>query len=607
MRQVILVAAITGIALVAPTPARAALTDNLVGYWQFDDGVSNPTMQNVTEPSSIGSVQDDGFRGNAATVESGDAMWDLGKLGGGLAFDGASQYGTVASSTDLISMTGALSISAWVKPAGVGALQNILAKRNGSNASAFAWEYNGAATNHWFRIGGSWRNVNMDYDPAEWQHVVVTWESGQPIKGYHNGGGVGNTPTVASAAYSGTIPHDATKLNLGRNSPSGPRYFRGSIDEVAIWNRALTDAEVGQLYNSGAGMNITGSSPSITYTNAAEDSRFDPNDFASLGTINLSAGTVTFNTTSATVSGAFSGTGAWGKTEAGTEVAVFTFDDVDLLSGVAVNVIGTRPAVLLSKSDITLGTTVDLDGTNGNTGTGMAVSEAGGFAGGATKVQTLDAVSGPGRGQVLFYGYAAGGGGGHGGSGGNGELYNNNANNGGIGGLTYNDGGVSDLPGGSGGAGSHWLAAQYSSGGGGGGAIALGALGDIDILATGLITADGGLGGDGNTGGGGGSGGTIRIDAGGIFNNAGSITAVGGNGMGGAVDGGGGGGGRVAIYALSFTQGNIDVSGGAANGPSASGGDAGTVVTTVIPEPSTLVLTVLGLLGLLARGRRKKR
>jgi len=344
-----------------------------------------------------------------------------------------------------------------------------------------------------------------------------------------------------------------------------------------------------------------------TTTPAAGGARFDPGDFASLGTLNLSSGSVTFNTSDLSVSGGFAGTGAVGTTAAGTEVAVFTFDDVDLLSGVTVNLTGDRPVALLSKSDLTLGTTIDLSGASGTTTYASAIGSLGGFFGGSSRLTTTDGTNGPGRGAAATGGFSGGGGGANGGTGGNGELHANQLNLGGVGGSLHNDDAISDLFGGGGGGGSHWTSnIQLSSGGAGGGAIALGASGDIDILGTGGIVANGGAGGNGNTGGGGGAGGSIRFDAGGIFNNAGSISAIGGAGAGPTVDGGGGGGGRVAISAVSFVQGAIDVSGGG-SGPFASDGGTGTIVTTVIPEPSTFALAALGLFGLLGWRRRRRR
>jgi hypothetical protein len=299
------------------------------------------------------------------------------------------------------------------------------------------------------------------------------------------------------------------------------------------------------------------------------DARFNPSDFTSLGILNLSSGTTTFNTDTLTVSG-FPGLGVLANTQSGTPVAVFTFSDIDLLSGATINFTGSRPIALLSKTDITIGTTLDVSGASGLANTSIAAGRLGGFAGGQAQVQTTDAANGVGRGlRGDLPSFHAGGGAGSGGGGGRGGAYYNPP--GPAGGITYGNAGVTDLLGGSGGAGSAGVLGgniQNSGGGAGGGAIELSAVGSILIQPTGQILADGGAGGPGNTGGGGGGGGSILLVARDSFTNQGLVSASGGAGKGIAVGGGGGGGGRVGIYygPDGLVPGTIQASGGAGAG-----------------------------------------
>jgi hypothetical protein len=173
------------------------------------------------------------------------------------------------------------------------------------------------------------------------------------------------------------------------------------------------------------------------------------------------------------------------------------------------------------------------------------------------------------------------------------------------------------LQGGSGGGGGYGLAPV--PGGGGGGAIELGAVNSITINGT--ISVNGGKAtsfGSGIEvfgGGGGGSGGGILIDAP-TVTLTGTLSAAGGDGSAGSsfvfgpgitvlYGAGGGGGGGIVTVALPEAGvfldqgGTIDVAGGV----SGSNGSTGTFLVQVVPEPSSLVMAGIGLLGVLGYRR----
>jgi len=274
-------------------------------------------------------------------------------------------------------------------------------------------------------------------------------------------------------------------------------------------------------------------------------------------------GTYTVDTDALTFSGpngfVFNGTDDNG-------VASYVFDDFLLLPTANIVTTGSRPAALISNSDLQVIGTITAESGSSTLGEGQNGIDQGG------------------------------GGGGHGGLGGSG--HDNFGAPGTPGGVTYGDL-TSALFGGSAGGGATGFFGT-STGGLGGGAIRLQAAGELQLF--GNISADGGTGGNVGFGGGGGSGGSIILSAPEIILAA-LISADGGTGGVGTFDnGGGGGGGRILIETLEngFDNfGTISAAGGSGGssffGSGSSGGDGVVSFQTIaVPEPSGALLILFG-------------
>ncbi|GMF42411.1 unnamed protein product [Phytophthora fragariaefolia] len=171
----------------------------------------------------------------------------------------------------------------------------------------------------------------------------------------------------------------------------------------------------------------------------------------------------------------------------------------------------------------------------------------------------------------------------------------------------YADEQVTDLLGGSGGAGGGqepfdvFPVVQPTQGGAGAGTMLLSAINDILIGPSAKISANGGNGSSAFTPGGGGSGGSILLVSGATVSHHGILEAMGGHGghelITGSIGGGGGGsGGRIAIYAQSYSswsEGSLQVSGGASPDRVRSGG-RGSVFIKVRTELAMRIDTSMG-------------
>lgn len=364
-----------------------------------------------------------------------------------------------------------------------------------------------------------------------------------------------------------------------------------------------------------------------TASAATMGSRFDPNDFASNGVLVVGAtDTIVFDTSALTytinadpaVAGGISASSESGN----VELAMFNFDSISFAAGSTVTVTGNRGLALGSLASITLATSIDVGGANGDGdvgglgGSGAEGGTPGSFdsdppgssrgKGGNDASATANSGRGFGAG-IGGIDFVAGSGGSYGGVG---NGFDEGTTD--LRGATYGDAMLTDLYGGSGGAGgirTSFDDASSGAGGGGGGAVTLTALDTISLIA-GSILVDGGNGGPGegsgaDRGGGGGSGGGILLNAPIVSLDATSLLdAGGGAGANDSTDGGNGGGGRIAIYADSLTNlGTVDVALNAAD-RGGSGGTDGTFYTAVfIPEPASLALLGLGGLCMLTRRR----
>ncbi|HEY5866900.1 MAG TPA: LamG domain-containing protein [Candidatus Tectomicrobia bacterium] len=205
-------------------PAWAQPGAGLVAAYSFNEG--NGT-----------SVQDASGNGHTGTL-SGATWTPQGKFGAALTFNGTTNWVTVNDSSRLDLSTG-MTLAAWVFPTSTTGVRDILLKE-GANADI----YNLYARNWRGRpeanvlVGGSNRTAE---GPAAlsanvWTHVAGTYD-GVTVRLFLNG------VQVASTAISGPIAASTGPLRIGGNGLWG-EFFQGSIDEVRLYNRALTQAEI---------------------------------------------------------------------------------------------------------------------------------------------------------------------------------------------------------------------------------------------------------------------------------------------------------------------------------------------------------------------------
>jgi hypothetical protein len=179
-------------------------------------------------------------RGNNGTISG--ATWagaTSGRFGNALVFNGTSNFVNVADSASL-DMTNALTLEAYVFPtvAPTG-WRTIVAKETAGGLVYFLHANDN--TNRpfmGFTQGGAERNVSAVAALAVnvWTHLAATYD-GANQRFYVNG------TQVSTRAQTGAIDVSTGSLRIGGTAAYG-EFFQGRIDEVRIYNRALSAAEI---------------------------------------------------------------------------------------------------------------------------------------------------------------------------------------------------------------------------------------------------------------------------------------------------------------------------------------------------------------------------
>jgi len=170
-----------------------------------------------------------------------------------LSFDGVDDYISINDSYEL--NPNFYTIAAWIKHDSPSTnYSGIVAKQPGGDSGYLLQLTSGYAIQTVVSSGNTYIYVNsgLQLNANEYYYVVSTF-NGYALKLYINGNLHGEINYIGS-----NIPNNVD-LTIGWRA-GGPEYFKGMIDEVAIWDQALIDNEITALYNSGSGLSAESNS-----------------------------------------------------------------------------------------------------------------------------------------------------------------------------------------------------------------------------------------------------------------------------------------------------------------------------------------------------------
>ncbi len=211
------------------------------------------------DTNESGIVTDLSGNGNTGTVFG--ATWTPnGKIGGAYNFNGTNNY-IQAADSDSLDIRGAFTVSAWVKRTGTspGAHAIVAKHDDGTSGRAYAIYVNNNYVQAQLSSSGGGGQLcefrtTTAFALTNWTHVVVLWD-GTPNAGeaiYVDG--AAQQLFYYYQTFQGTnIFNSSQPLRIGAKS-NGGWWFPGVIDEVRLYDRALTSGEVALLY-AGTGPN----------------------------------------------------------------------------------------------------------------------------------------------------------------------------------------------------------------------------------------------------------------------------------------------------------------------------------------------------------------
>jgi hypothetical protein len=220
-----------------PASAEAEVVAGPVAAYSFDGGSGDL-------------VSDDSGAGNVGVISG--AAWDpAGKFGKALSFDGSGDFVSILDSASLHLSSG-MTLEAWVKPTALGSTWRTVIFKERLGGMTYALYANDDFS----------RPLGQIYDTAErgaggtapltpnvWTHLATTYD-GSSLKLFLNG------VQVSSVSVPSSIVSSTGLLKIGGNGIWN-EDFAGLIDEVRVYNRALSAAELSTDMNTPVAVDIT--------------------------------------------------------------------------------------------------------------------------------------------------------------------------------------------------------------------------------------------------------------------------------------------------------------------------------------------------------------
>ena len=207
----------------------ARAQSGLIAGFHCDEGAGSTILDTTTN-------------GHVGTLNG--ATWTAsGKYGGALVFNGSSNWVTIPDHPSL-DLTNGATVMAWVYPAALSGYRTIAMKETPGGAAYYLYSAPGDLAMGGGGFGGGYHEISGGavIPLNTWTHIATTY-NGTIFRVYRNG------IEVATLSYSGAFDTSGSPFRIGGNSIWN-EWWQGRIDEVRVYNRALTATEINTAKNT---------------------------------------------------------------------------------------------------------------------------------------------------------------------------------------------------------------------------------------------------------------------------------------------------------------------------------------------------------------------
>ncbi|MBP9758378.1 prepilin-type N-terminal cleavage/methylation domain-containing protein [Candidatus Dojkabacteria bacterium] len=219
----------------SPTPQIWDATSGLIAYWPLSEASGT-----TTDDASISS-----YSGTLVNMDPA-TDWVAGKFGNALDFDGVNDW--VDFPNGFADFTGGISIGFWIYPTTTGYWSRFVELGNGClNSGTILVSRYGTSNSIAYQSRGTGNQVLADevLTLNEWQHFVITQDASANVKIYKNSL---NQTTSGSASLPTNVTRSSNWLSESGCGHGYDSYFAGKLDDIRVYNKALSEQEVGYLY-----------------------------------------------------------------------------------------------------------------------------------------------------------------------------------------------------------------------------------------------------------------------------------------------------------------------------------------------------------------------